>query len=447
MIEENFVGTDCTGSDGEKNRTLTISNTSETDNNNFQVFVNNSFLHLNVDYTIVHNTSGTAITFLNRVWDEQNITVIYTQNKNYLKTTITEEYTGGDCSGSDGDSNRTLTLSNTNLTIQEGFLVFVNNSFLHLNNDYTVVHNSSSTIITFLNSLFDSQTVTVKYYSMIITASSSAILPLDTQYINNELNSFGNTVTIRAMNKLDEDSYGNAQIVWGDSKIYYKSGDDSLESFYDSNWIAQTFTVGSSSIDVSSIKLKVKRTGTPGAITVSIKAVDGDNKPTGNDLTSGSLDYTDLLDDAETGWIVLPLTSYNLSASTMYSIVIREASGDASNKYESRKVTTGTYASGNNLTSSDSGSSWTAGSSDILFEIFGDTETVAMVDVLGMDDELVTLGQFQTGDLRLNFQNSESNIDRGTKVKYKYKWYQIDSLESSSMGDIDYFKEAIARKI
>ena len=363
MIEENFVGTDCTGSDGEKNRTLTISNTSKTNNNNFQVFVNNSFLHLNVDYTIVHNTSGTAITFLNRVWDDQYISVIY-------QTTLQS-----------------------------------------------------------------------------LSKGTTGILPLDTQYINNELNSFGNTVTIRAMNKLDEDSYGNAQIVWGDSKIYYKSGDDSLESFYDSNWIAQTFTVGSSSIDVSSIKLKVKRTGTPGAITVSIKAVDGDNKPTGNDLTSGSLDYTDLLDDAETGWIVLPLTSYNLSASTMYSIVIREASGDASNKYESRKVTTGTYASGNNLTSSDSGSSWTAGSSDILFEIFGDTETVAMVDVLGMDDELVTLGQFQTGDLRLNFQNSESNIDRGTKVKYKYKWYQIDEVIKDTMGDIDYFKEAIARKI
>lgn len=361
-----------------------------------------------------------------------------------------ENFNGNDASGNSGDKNRTLTISNTSETDNNNFQVFANNSFLHLNIDYTVAHNESESVVTFLINLWDDQNITVIYEIILQTLKETTgdkgVLPLDTQLINNEINYFGNSITIRANTKLDEDNRGNSQMVWGDSKISYTSGDDALSSFYNANWIAQTFTT-STLINTTSIKLKVKRTGTPGAITIGIRAVDGDNKPTGSDLTSGSLDYTDLIDDAETEWIVLPLTDYTLSANTTYAIIIREASGDTDNKYESRIKTTGTYSGGNNLTSSDSGSSWTVGSADILFDLYGDTETVAMVDILKMDDILITSGQFQSGDLRLNFQNAESNISRGTKVKYKNKWYQIDEVIIDSIGDVDYFSEAIARKI
>lgn len=272
------------------------------------------------------------------------------------------------------------------------------------------------------------------------------LLPLDTQYINNEISDLGDTITIRAITKLDYDDRGNAQVVLGDSKISHTSGDDALSSFYDSNWIAQTFTT-TTSFNTTSIKIKVKRTGTPGAITIGIRAVDGDSKPTGSDLTSGTLDYTDLIDDGDTEWIVLPLTDYTLSASTTYALVIRSAGGDTSNKYEARIETTGTYSGGNNLTSDDSGSSWTAATNDILFDLYGDTSTIAMVDILTMEDDLVKLGAFQSGDIRLNFQNSESNISRGTRIKYRSLWYEIDSVELDSMSDTNYFSECIAKKI
>jgi len=444
---ENYKGSDCTGNDGSVNRTLTIGNSSKTNNNNFQVFVNNSFLHLNVDYTVEHKSSGTVITFLNRIWNDQAISVIYETTVSVIGSLVSENYTGGDCSGLDGDSNRTLAISNTQLTYEDNFQVFVNNSFLHLNRDYTVSHKSSSSVITFLNSIFNSQSINVRYATKYTgLTETKKLLPLDTQFINNEINEVGDTITIRKVTQLDYDTRGNAQKVLGDSKIAYTSGDDALEDFYGANWIAQTFTTGSSSINTTSIKIKVKRVGTPSTITIGIQAVDGNSEPDGTDLTSGSLDYIDLIDDGETKWIVIPLEDYTLSANTTYALVIRESSGDSSNKYQARIKTIGTYSSGNILTSSDSGSTWTAGNSDILFDLYGDTETVAVSNVLTFDDDSVKAGVARHGDIRLFFQNSE-DIDRGDRVKFRNLWYKVKEITKDSAGDVNYFIDAVCSKI
>jgi len=77
--------------------------------------------------------------------------------------------TGSDCSGSSGDSNRVLTLSNTGLTKQPGFLVYASGLALALTTEYTVSHLSSNTTITFLNPLWDNMTVVVKYWQQKIT--------------------------------------------------------------------------------------------------------------------------------------------------------------------------------------------------------------------------------------------------------------------------------------
>jgi hypothetical protein len=334
------------------------------------------------------------------------------------------------------------------MTLDSDFLVFVNNSYYHSGTDYTVSHKASGTVITFLTYIWDDQSITVQYTPVGGTVGKGAagILPLDTQHINNEISYFGSNVVVRSLTKLDYDKRGNSQNVWGDTKVSYTTTDDTDNACYDDNYIAQTFASGSSAIDIISVKLRVKRTGDPGAITAGIYAVDGDSKPTGSALTSGTLDYKDLIDDGDTEWIVLPLTSYPLSASTTYAIVISAAGGDASNKYDVRSVGTGTYSDGNILTSDDAGSSWTAGSGDALFDLYGDTDAFAMVDVLGMEDEVVLYGGFQSGDLRLNFQNTESNIARGTKIKYKSKWYQIDSIDEGDVWDVDYFIEATANQ-
>ncbi len=80
---------------------------------------------------------------------------------------ITEHKTGSDCSGSSGDSNRVLTLANTNLTQQNGFLVYASGLALALTSEYTVSHLSASTTIIFLKPLWDDMTILVNYFESI----------------------------------------------------------------------------------------------------------------------------------------------------------------------------------------------------------------------------------------------------------------------------------------
>ena len=77
--------------------------------------------------------------------------------------TITENYTGANCNGSSGGSNRVLTLANTDKTVQAGFLVFASGLALSLTSEYTVTHNSTGSTIVFLNPLWNDTGIIVTY--------------------------------------------------------------------------------------------------------------------------------------------------------------------------------------------------------------------------------------------------------------------------------------------
>ena len=95
--------------------------------------------------------------------------------------------TGADCSGNDGDPNRVLTLSNTELTQQSGLLVYASGLALSLTEEYTVNHLSSSTTITFLNRLWNDMTVVVNYHEERLGVGNDFVL--------GPLNDFGSEVT------------------------------------------------------------------------------------------------------------------------------------------------------------------------------------------------------------------------------------------------------------
>ena len=125
---------------------------------------------------------------------------------------ISEDYSGSDLSGIEGASNRTLTISNSRLTIDDGLQVFVDGYFLHPDNDFTIVHNSSSSVITFLNAIFDSQKITV-IYEMAgpggdTGVGDSGVLPADTQLLINEIDYIGESVTVRSVSRAYSD-YGD----------------------------------------------------------------------------------------------------------------------------------------------------------------------------------------------------------------------------------------------
>jgi len=75
----------------------------------------------------------------------------------------TENYDGNDCTGSSGTASRTLTISNTLETQDDSFLVIVSGLVLIPTSDFTVDHNSSSSVITFVNALYDDQKILVQY--------------------------------------------------------------------------------------------------------------------------------------------------------------------------------------------------------------------------------------------------------------------------------------------
>ena len=95
--------------------------------------------------------------------------------------------TGASCSGSDGDLNRVLTLSNTGITRQNDLLVYASGLALTVSNEYIVSHNTTSTQITFLNRMWDDMTILVSY--------TQDISGLANDFELGPLNDFGVSVT------------------------------------------------------------------------------------------------------------------------------------------------------------------------------------------------------------------------------------------------------------
>ena len=142
-------------------------------------------------------------------------------------------------------------------------------------------------------------------------------------------------------------------------------------------WAAMSFTLGTVGTNVghtvSSVKLNLKKAGTPTAtLVVGIKAVDSNGKPTGIDLYTGSL-LTSSLTTSEVEYEITMTGSYRLAASTQYAIVVRcpNAADDGNYPYWYSKGT-GAYTGGGRMASTDSGTTWAApGTSDFIFEVWG----------------------------------------------------------------------------
>jgi len=135
---------------------------------------------------------------------------------------------------------------------------------------------------------------------------------------------------------------------------FKNDGTGSYDAMYDNIWRYTIFTPEKVHT-INYVKLKLSRTGTPsGTLTVGIRLVDSNHKPTGNDLTSGTIATSSI---SSTAWHQINLTEYSLSADTEYCIVCRlgTGEGDVDNciLWQKGEDTTGFGVSSN------SGSSWT----------------------------------------------------------------------------------------
>ena len=159
---------------------------------------------------------------------------------------------------------------------------------------------------------------------------------------------------------------------------YYRGSYDDRVWIYGAVWHGQTFTP-SINHKVTSVKLLLGRTGSPGTLTVSIRATDGSGHPTGGDLCSGTYNGNGVIGTPNVAWIEIFLGSgAQLSAGTKYAIVARCTSGDYSNRLEwQRDHTAPTYSGGCRESSTNSGSSWSSSTThDNHFEEWGDLTIV-----------------------------------------------------------------------
>jgi hypothetical protein len=82
---------------------------------------------------------------------------------NYLSGPQIEQKDGSDCSGSDGDTSRVLTLANSTTSGNE--MVNVDGTILIKDTHYTVSHLGASSTITFTGKIYDTQKIDVRYFT------------------------------------------------------------------------------------------------------------------------------------------------------------------------------------------------------------------------------------------------------------------------------------------
>ena len=150
----------------------------------------------------------------------------------------------------------------------------------------------------------------------------------------------------------------------------YITGDGTIVTGYANQQIAQTFTP-SISHTITSVKVKIYKTGSPGNGSIAIKATDGSGHPTGSDLASGTYDWDTITDSSPGEWIEITLgDGAPLSSGIKYAIIMRVP---VANEVDWRVDLTGSYAGGKVEYSLNAESSWSAFAAwDFMFEEWGE---------------------------------------------------------------------------
>ncbi|GAH59820.1 unnamed protein product, partial [marine sediment metagenome] len=159
---------------------------------------------------------------------------------------------------------------------------------------------------------------------------------------------------------------------------YYTSGMDASWMIHGVNWSGQTFTPQIRH-KITSVKIRICRTVWPGTLTVSIKATDGEGKPTGADLCSGTISANTLIVCGDSDYYEITLgAGCNLEVDTLYAIVVRALTGNGSNFVRWLKDSSyATYTRGVNVISDDSGVTWyPSANQDFMFEEWGEPPSV-----------------------------------------------------------------------
>lgn len=157
----------------------------------------------------------------------------------------------------------------------------------------------------------------------------------------------------------------------------FNTGDDAGISINTAStyWQAMTFTAAYTYV-ISSIKIKIYRSGTPGTGTVSLYSTVG-GVPSAS-LSSGTYDLSGITTDTGGEWIEFELdTAINIVTGNVYAIVFDDDS-TAGNECFWRADNASGYSGGIYKWTGNSGTTWTDDVSerDCMFEVYGTQDPV-----------------------------------------------------------------------
>lgn len=204
---------------------------------------------------------------------------------------------------------------------------------------------------------------------------------------------------------------------------YYNTGDDNSYIVGESVLCAQTFTP-TKNYNITHIRMMLEPLYSPGTITVNIKEIDSEGRPTGDSLATGTIDVQ-YMASVNKLWYTILMTEYNLTAGTKYAIVL---SADCAGVYI-RSKSIGEYDGGEFWISVDGGLSWNEYDFDMMFEVYGN---LAPVITDQSDDTDIELGK-----------EVELFVDVEGYPTPDYQWYQDDIPISGEIEDtIEFYAES-----
>ena len=223
-------------------------------------------------------------------------------------------------------------------------------------------------------------------------------------------------------------------------KDYYNINDNSGNNAYGvSRFAGQTFTA-SSSYDITSVKLKLHRSGLPGTLTVEIQTTSG-GLPTNTAVASGTTDG-DTLPTATSGeWREITFAApYSLVSSVKYAIVLKALSGTiVKSVYWRHHSTSPAYSGGAYVITTNGGSSWSEDTGiDRMFETYDATSGVAY------DEGVLEVSAAATFELtteiftELDYDEGVLEVSAaGTFVMAKESFRDISGFPPSRVSDYD----------
>lgn len=168
---------------------------------------------------------------------------------------------------------------------------------------------------------------------------------------------------------------------------YYDTGGDIQLSIYGDRWLGQTFTPQVRH-KITSVKVKLRRTGLPGTVTACIKACTSNEvcaEPTGPDLCSGTTDGNSLPDGSFAWREISFAEGVILEKDVRYAFIIKALDADGSDKINIlNDFTDATYPRGGCFFTENGGGTWIVYDDvpctptcceDLMFEEWGFKET------------------------------------------------------------------------